>query len=756
MTKIRHQHAESKSSLKRRVSLIAIASWMVGALLTEAHAQQVQAQAQSGVTLEVVTVTAQRRSEDIQDVPISAIAVSSKQLEASGVVDTMSLPTVVSGLTVQVQANSFSPRIRGIGTSALGPGIENPVALYVDDVYYGSQGGALVDLVDVSQVTVLKGPQGTLFGRNTTGGVIQLATRDPEKTSGGQIRTELDNYLTWRNNAYVTGGLSDTLAANLSLGYTTQSDGWGENIFDGEDNHRISHDFAARSKWIFTPSDRTLMRFNVDYRDRSDSMAPNLVPAPGTTPRVQVVTPTSNKWDSNSPLDTETDLENYGGSFDFEHDFGFANLVSISAYRKFKIDAQFEPALGPRPEISQFYTFESEQFTQEVRFVSPDDQKFQWVAGAYYYTADDSEPFFQQINVNEQALPFLTQDIRAESSMNTDSWAVFGQGTLEVFRSTRLTLGARYTAEDRDIDGHFFGSFNTLLFPGFPGVPVGGDLDLSTFFPPFSGSKSFEETTYRISLDHDFTPDVLGYVSYNHGFKSGGFNGINPSFLNPAYNPETVDSSELGLKTALLDHRMTLNAAVFYNKYDDIQIISFVNIPTIFNAANAITKGVDVDLQANLTDELRLTAGFEYLHAEFTGDSQGTVVVALPGGGTSSSIGPIDGNTLAYAPEFTGNIALDYTKAFDRGAIGFNVTASGSSSFFGAEDNFVEADGYVNLNSSVTWTSTSGNLSLAIWGRNLLDEAVPAQLANATFGYSIDYTNPPLTYGFTATYRFGK
>jgi outer membrane receptor protein involved in Fe transport len=325
-----------------------------------------------------------------------------------------------------------------------------------------------------------------------------------------------------------------------------------------------------------------------------------------------------------------------------------------------------------------------------------------------------------------------------------------------VFADTRLTLGVRYTAEDRDIDGRFFGSFNNLLFPGFPGVPVGGDLDLALIFPPFNDSVSFEETTYRASVDHSFTPDILGYASFNHGFKSGGFNGINPSFLNPAYSPETVDSYEVGLKTELLDRRLRLNTAFFYNEYDDIQIISFVNIPTIFNAANAITQGVDVDLQASLTDALRLTAGFEYLDAEFKGDSLGTVVVALPGGGTSSSIGPITGNELAYAPEFTGNVALDYTKAHDRGTWDFNVTATGSSSFFGAEDNFVEADSYVNLNSSLTWTSTSGNLSLAIWGRNLLDEAVPAQLANATFGYSIDYTNPPLTYGFTGTYRFGN
>jgi iron complex outermembrane receptor protein len=403
MTMKGRQYTMSMSSLKWCTSLAVMAALMGGSLPIEVRGQtqaQVQAQAQAGVTIETVTVTAQRRSEDVQDVPITATAVSDEQLRSAGVIDLTALPTVVAGLTVQVQANSYSPRIRGIGTSAIGPGIENPVALYVDDVYYSSQGMGLTDLADVSQVTVLKGPQGTLFGRNTTGGVIQLATRDPEKKFGGLIRTEFDDYSTWRNNLYLTGGLSDSLAANLSVNYTTQGEGWGENIFSGKDNHKVEDDFSARSKWIFTPREDTTVRLNADYFDRSNSMGPNLVPAPGTTPRIQIVTPTSNEWDSNSPLDTEADLKGGGGSLQVEYAMDFASLVSITAYREFKIDSQFEPSLGPRPEIFQFYTFKTEQFTQEFRLVSPDDAKFRWVAGAFYFHADDSEPFFQQQNFN--------------------------------------------------------------------------------------------------------------------------------------------------------------------------------------------------------------------------------------------------------------------------------------------------------------------------------------------------------------------
>jgi outer membrane receptor protein involved in Fe transport len=697
--------------------------------------------------LEEVVITAQKRSENLQSVPIAVTAVSAEQLASAGVVDTMALPSVVSGLSVGAAVGNFSPHIRGIGTTAYGIGIESPVALYVDGVYYGSQVTGMSDLVDVSQVNVLKGPQGTLFGRNATGGVIQLSTRDPDSVFGGDVRTELDNYLTSRSNFYVTDGLSDALKANLSVSYATQGHGWGTNIVDGDDIHKIDRDFSARSKVFFTPSSDTLIKLNFDYADQANSLFGNFGPAPGTHGHAPGYEPSSNPYDTDNSLDPANALQSGGASLDIDQNLGFAHLVSISAFRRYAWDTQFDPSLTPTPELLQFIQFQGNQFSQEFQLVSKQSEVFNWVTGLYYFHASDHEEL-QQYTFDVAAAPFAAGQIFELASGTTRSEAAFAQGTLLVLPATHLTLGLRYTTERRSIDGGITGGFYNLDGTGF-NVPISG-LTLDS-------GKSFNKLTDRLALDHNFTPDILGYLSYNRGFKSGGFNGFNPSSLNPAYNPEVVDAYEAGLKTESLDHRLRLNTALFYNKYNDIQIINFISIPSISNAARAQTYGVDLDAEALVTNFLRLTAGFEYLNSRFTGDSTGTVTAFVPGSGgdTVSMLGSVRGNQLPFAPEFTGNIGATYTQSYQWGTLDLNVTNAYTARQFYSEDNFLPQKAYDYLNTSLGWTSTDGHLSATLWGRNLLNKAVAGFLTSGALGYSADYSNPPRTYGFTLIYRFG-
>jgi iron complex outermembrane recepter protein len=720
---------------------------MSGAGLLPVRAVGSESQSGSESQLEEVVVTAQKRAENLQSVPIAVTAVSAEELSAAGVVDTMALPSVVSGLSVGAAVGNFSPHIRGIGTTAYGIGIESPVALYVDGVYYGSQVTGMSDLVDVTQVNVLKGPQGTLFGRNATGGVIQLSTRDPDSSFGGDVRTDLDNYLTSRTNFYVTDGLSDALKANLSVSYATQGHGWGTNIVDGDDIHKIDRDFSARSKVFFTPSSDTLIKVNFDYTDQANSLFGNFVPAPGTHGHAPGYEPSSNPYDTDNSLDPANALQSGGASLDIDQNLGFAHLVSISAYRRYAWKTQFDPSLTPTPELLQFIQFQGNQFSQEFQLVSPQSDVFNWVTGLYYFHAADQEEL-QQYTYDVAAAPFAAGQIFEAASGATNSSAAFGQATLLVLPATHLTVGLRYTSERRSIDGDIFGGFFDLDGTGF-NVPISG-LALDA-------SKRFSKLTDRFALDHSFTADILGYLSYNRGFKSGGFNGFNPSSLNPAYNPEVVDAYEAGLKTESLDHRLRLNTALFYNKYNDIQIINFISIPSISNAANAQTYGVDLDAEALLTSSLRLTAGFEYLHSRFTGNSTGTVTSFVPGSGgdTVSMLGSVQGHELPFAPEFTANIGATYTQSYQWGRLDWNVTDAYTARQFYSEDNFLPQKAYDYVNASLGWTDIGGHLSATLWGRNLLNKAVAGFLTSGALGYSADYSNPPRTYGFTLLYRFG-
>ena len=259
---LRIKSATVVSATSRALLLIALNA----ALVTNALAQvSAPASGSPGESLDEIIVTAQKRSENLQDVPIAITALTGNQLQAAGIVSANDLPTVVSGLSIGDTALYFQPHLRGIGTAAFGPGIENPVALYVDGVYYPSQLEAPTDLIDVSQLSVLKGPQGTLFGRNSTAGVIQMTTKDPQQSFGGEAQTSLDNYFTSRNYVYLTGGITSDLAANVSFRYTTQGNGWGRNIFNGDQIERDNKDLAVRSKWVYTPSDSTTIRLNMDW-----------------------------------------------------------------------------------------------------------------------------------------------------------------------------------------------------------------------------------------------------------------------------------------------------------------------------------------------------------------------------------------------------------------------------------------------------------------------------------------------------------
>lgn len=715
-----------------------------GPSAAQTTAQPEQSDASSG-QLQDIVVTAQKRAQNVQDVPIAVTAVLGSQLAASGVVNTEALKTALPGVNIKMTGSQFQPSIRGIGTST--SNVENAVALYIDGVYYANQSDGRRDLNDIDQLAALKGPQGTLFGRNATAGVIQITTRAPSHTFGGEVSASIDNYATFRGGVYVTGPLSDTLAFSLSGNFTTQGNGWGRNYTRDEDIYKIDHNASVRGKLLFQPDDATDITLIADYLDREDDIGTYLRAYPGTTvnPLVPYRQPPG-VYDSYNN-DPSLNLFKGGGvSLTVDHEFDFAKLQSITAYRQFRTgyyeDADMTPARGYFLDTSHN---QGKSFSQELQLTSPGTgSAFNWAVGLFYFHYENGLKPVARSYGGPLYVPvptsFVQRDIRSNETV--DSVAPYAQVDFEILPRTRVTLGGRWTYEKRSLDGVVSGTRANGTF-----VP--------NITPEIEGASiTAKKPTWRLALDHKFTDQILGYLSYNRGFKSGGFNISNLS--NPSYQPEKLDAYEAGLKTQLFDRKLRLNFAAFYYKYQNLQVLQLINAAaTITNGARAELYGLDVDFETQLTREFRVSGGFEILHANFTDYRNAIISFTVPTGGIGTRFGDASGNRLPLAQKFNGNLALDYVKDFSFGHVTLNATANYNGNYKFDPDNVVGQKAYTLINLAANWTPNDTGLTLGLFMRNALDKKIISySTASAPLGYITTYDNPPRIYGVSARYKF--
>jgi iron complex outermembrane recepter protein len=712
--------------------------------LTQTLAQTADAPNTGTDSLAAIIVTAQKRSENLQDVPIAITAVTREQLQSANLVTANDLPTLVSGLSIGDTSLYFQPHLRGIGTAAFGAGIENPVALYVDGVYYPSQLEAPTDLADVSQISVLKGPQGTLFGRNATGGVIQMTTRDPQQNFGGDVQTSIDNYVTSRNYLYLTGGVARDVAANLSVRYTTQGDGWGRNVYNGDPVERDNKDLAARSKWVFTPSDDTTVRLSMDYANISNSLGGNFSPAPGSTPLFPGYTPSANPYDVDTYQTGRNHDENGGISLELQHSLGFADFVGISSFRSYNFYENLVVSLTPVPGININDAENGRDITQELQLVSNKNGAVQWATGVFYFRNEASiNPVVTELHGLLAPTPFSFGAQEVVDTLTTESVAPYAQATIELTSRAHVTLGVRDTWEERKLNG----SINGFLENG---TPIG-------LLAPYFDNESIrlQLPSYRAAIDYKLVDGLMAYVSYNRSFKSGGFNANNPA--NAPYLPEILNAYEIGLKSELLDHRLRLNLAPFYYDYKNIQETNYIGaLANFYNGAAAKLYGIDLDANFQVTKSFKLSATAEALHSSFSSFPAADFSTPLPTGGIVQYVASAAGNKLPYAPQFTADISGDYIVSLPVGRLDFNVTDEFNSGFFTEADNRLRQPAYDLLNTSVAWTSADDRTTVKLWGRNLLNRLVESEdVTGPPEGYTIDYSNPPRTYGVTVLYKFG-
>jgi iron complex outermembrane receptor protein len=668
-----------------------------------------------GASLEDIVVTAQRRSERLQDVPVAVTAISAAMLDSKGIDDPTKLAVVTPGLTYPTSAASASPRIRGIGSAISIGGNENSVATYIDGVYIASSAGSILSLSNVSQVSVLKGPQGTLFGRNATGGLIQITTSDPSDIFSGRVEATIGNRDTYGGKAYVTGGLAENLAADFAVYFNDQQDGFGKNLTTGKDVG-YSKNLTLRSKVKLSAGPNTTFTIAGDY-SRIDTGQPAGHPVYGSLPSTGVRF-TGGAFDSIAGFDPSSRFRGGGGSLTAKQDLGELSLVSITAYRRSRFRTRFDVDRLPIFVNNGDVTVADHQFSQELQLTSPQQGKLRWVLGGYYFKgsgAYDPLILFGPANT-----------VFANSKQETTSYAAFGQATYDLLSHTNLTVGLRYTDEDKT----YRGRGRIVLVSGVVINP-----------PTVAGSAKAKKLTWRVALDHHFDDDVLGYVSFNRGFKSGGFNPQVVTAPLSSFKPEVLDALETGLKSDLFDRKLRINGAAFYYNYKNIQLNAFQNgVGTIYNAAKSKIYGVDLEVMAIPVRKLELTMGLSVLHGRY-GDLPGAVLSTprVPNGttilgGNLIGQGNAKGNRLSYTPDWTINFGAHYDIDLSQGSLALDANFFHSDGFVGEADNRLRQKPYNLLNGSATFSFGGDKQYLVkVWGKNISNTAYAQQiLAQAT------------------------
>lgn len=579
---------------------------------------------------------------------------------------------------------------------------------------------------------MLKGPQGTLFGRNATGGVVQITTRRPSEVPTGQFNLSYGNYETLVGTAYLSGGLAPQLAADFALSATTQGKGYGRNLITGGDALGIDHDVSLRSKLVWTPTDLTTLTLIASYWDGDDSRSASVTRPGSLSGYIPGRVAPDLGYDIEADTDTRSTGSTKGLSVSLEHDLDWATFKSISAYREAEMRYLKDIDFTPSSLFGLDQRQEDNQFTQEFQLTSAGESRLKWTAGLYYFQSEAGyTPLaLDRTNINGTQL-------RLGGTQTAKSIAGYGQATYALTDSTNVTLGGRYTDETRDETDSYVDV--TLVVPG---------INILTPFPDRSTDAS--KFTYRVSLDHRFSEQVLGYASYNTGFKSGGFNTSSPGAL--PYEAEELTAYEVGLKTDLLDRRLRVNGAAFYYDYSNIQVQKLTGTAlTLINGAAARLYGLDLDFTAQVTNDFSLTGGVTLLSPEFE-DFPGCPITPQAGG-VPSTVGNCSGNQMPFASKVAGSLAGNYERRLGAGLLAASLSAYYTSGLYFEPDNVIEQGSYTKVSASLKWTSDRG-YSLSAYGANLTDERTVAFAATQGTGNQTVAYAAPRTFGVTIGYAF--
>lgn len=697
-----------------------------------------------GQVLEEVLVTARKREENLQDVSVAVSVVTAQTIADAGLVRLTDISQLVPNMTYQENiSNKFTNiTLRGLSSSG-GLGNDPGVGVYVDEVYVARESGFNADLLDIQRVEVLKGPQGTLFGRNSAVGAINITTRKPADEFEGMVLADVGDYDYQRYGALLNGPLSEGLAAKIS-GVYNKRDGYLDNSYGGTVNTVDYYTFRGQVLW--TPMDRLELLLIGDYRkDTSDGN--NLIT------RYQGE-PVDKDYEVSIPDSGSEDVESEGLALTANYELDNYLLTSLTSGNKIDEKYKNDQDWSDLDALTGNDTRDNKQWSQELRISSTSDSKLQWVAGLYYFDQDfdatqeainGPDTIYAAFGLTDLigtgtppssiGLPDSVT-IRADSTIKAESYAAYGNADYAFSEQWSIDAGLRYSKDKKKLDYVQTADPIAAAF-GFQNLDIKDDIDDDQWTP-------------TISLNWTPLQDLLTYIKYSKGYKAGGFNNsISSTGSAIAFEPEKLDAYELGLKSTWLDNTLRVNAAVFHMEYDDKQESAFVTgvgfVQT--NAGEATSDGAELEVQYLLLDTWSVYGSVGYTDAQYD-----EYVIDEDENN--------NGNDLTRAPEWTANIGTqvewrytDYLHGMFRLDYSYqdeSFTRASNDPFFKAgEQNIVNARLQVS-DAEKTWQAT-------LWGRNLTDDDSintidgPSTFFFDTYHYSLI---APRTYGVELQYNF--
>ena len=690
--------------------------------------QQPSEEALKVTAMKEVSVTAQRRRQNIQEVPIAVSVISPATLDTQRIETVADIAKLVPSLNITRSGKVPSIFLRGIGNNSASPGQEQNIAIYVDGVYYPSLSADVFSFDNLERIEVLRGPQGTLFGRNSTGGVIQIVTQDPTQETEGRFSLGYGNYDFKQASAFVSGGIADNIAANFGVRWSDQGEGWGKNVFNGQDVN-LGHDVSMRTKVVFTPTDETKISLGGFYSRTAQDFGSSRQMLPGTPtlpPSFGSIGFTGSIYDRNANYPSLDTTKQHGANLRVEQNVGFANLVSISAYQLTDATQRSDVDQSPIDRLHVESLDRTRSFSQELQLQSKADSSFQWVTGLYYFRATAG-------NIPQRQAGTLIGTYRdIWGIQKTESYSAFGQATVPVFDDkTHFTFGLRYTTDDKSFKGRIE-------------TPAGVTSTAS-------GNDSWSNLTYRLALDRQLTERTLGYVSVSTGFKSGVYNVV--SITAPPVDPEKLTDYEFGLKTELFDRRLRLNTAAFYYDYKDIQLLRLLGATTLIqNAADAQLYGLEIEATAAPVDGLTLNLGLSLTKDKYRNFKD--AVANTPG---SNGLGVMrffdaTGNKLQRTPGSTVNFGANYSWLTSVGELGAGVNVYYNGGFYWDPENRLKQKAYTLADASLRWHSSKNGLQVQLWTKNVFDKEYYSYVTSSNGSPDTGAPGAPRTFGITFAY----
>lgn len=687
------------------------------------------------LVLEEIIVTANKRAQSLQDVASAVTGFSAEYINEAGINNLMSITELTPGFSM----SAFSlgqPQlyIRGIGSNEDGAGGDPSVASYVDGIYVARAAGSTFSFMDVERIEVLRGPQGTLYGKNAIGGVINVISAQPHETLSAKAEFTAGEYDLREFRGRLNLPLSDKLYANMAVNYRDR-DGYVDNKLSGEE-HQDLNDVAAHGQLLYAPNDDFDITLGLEWEDvdRNGNGRHTIGPVLGALHDSDV-------------FSTQTDVPGYqkrdahAARLEFHWNTALGELTSLSGYRDTEYSWEenlFGLPRGVATQLINSTSEEAEQYSQELRLMSDDDTDYQWTAGLYYLHEDvdrieafDIDPGFQ---VNEQY----------HQENTTRSAAAFGELSYPFNDKFSATVGLRYTYEEKDFS-------NTTSADPFPIFFLREEFSISE-------DKDWDDTTWRLVGEYELNTSGMVYASISTGFKSGGFQGqpSEPVSAAQSFDPEEATNYEIGLKSQWLDDRLRLNIAAYYMDYTDLQVQQFVQVGetpdgipiaagVVENAADATTRGIEIEYHWAVTPNLQLFGFYAYNDTEFdefyTEDKD------------------LSGNQLRNAPEHSYAINARYSLPMSNGSeLSSLLIYSYRDETFQSNENLDtnKFDDKELLEARVSWRSPSDSWDLSVWGKNLTDEtyqihriAGPDEGTETASIYGI-----PRHYGASISYQF--